>query len=323
MPFSLKYFGAHTGRWAGDAGFNMQNLRKDPILLDRKTMRLADKSTKRPLALDIRSLIVPRPGKKLFIADSSQIEPRVLAWLTGNVELMERIREGMSVYEVHARQSLGWEGGSLKHTKKASEKLLYKRAKAEVLALGYGCGAEKYVSAAWAMAKYKVDPEDAVKEVTQFRENNPQIVDLWKHLDAEFKKSINSDFVIGLPSGRELRYEKVGCELRRYKDKETGKPRTKWVYTANVGGRRRIFYGGMLTENLVQAVARDVFAVQMLDVESKAGASTLFSAHDEVVGELDNDVDLCVVEECLSKCPDFLEGCPIGCEAEIAEHYKK
>ncbi len=64
MAYGLKYFGGHTGRWSGDAGFNVQNLQRGESY-----------------GVDLRSCIVPRPGREFVICDLSQIEPRVLAWL--------------------------------------------------------------------------------------------------------------------------------------------------------------------------------------------------------------------------------------------------
>jgi hypothetical protein len=122
MPFALKYFGAHTGRWSGDARVNLQNQRRRPILI--RIDGLLEQSPKRELAaikehaetghwpawvkyaIDFRHLIIPRPGKKMIVSDLSQIEPRVLAWLTGNKELLAMLRSGVSLYEAHESRSV-------------------------------------------------------------------------------------------------------------------------------------------------------------------------------------------------------------------------
>jgi hypothetical protein len=92
LQFRLKYFGAHTGRWSGDGGVNMQNLRKEPLFRDDKgflineadRLKEIEKSQvdKKPLpgyvtaSLDLRSIFIPRAGKKMIVSDLSQIEPR-------------------------------------------------------------------------------------------------------------------------------------------------------------------------------------------------------------------------------------------------------
>jgi len=319
MPFGLKYFGAHTGRWSGDNGLNMQNLRKDPIWLDSLCMPV---ETPTPLGkgyLDIRKLFIPRPGKKMITCDLSQIEPRVLAWLAGNHELLENIRSGVAIYEAYARQVLGWTGGVLKKEDPA----LYKRAKAEVLALGYGCGAKKYVEAAWTLAEYKVEPENAQKQVNEFRASNPKTVALWKHLDQEFRNSCGSTFEMGLPSGRVMRYPNVRRELRRFLDPETEKRVSKVVFTADVGGVHKPHYGGLLTENLVQAASRDVFCEHLITLDKTPGIRILFTVHDEAVLECDPEITAKQVEGIMSQTPPWLEGCPIGAEAQEIPHYLK
>lgn len=143
MGFSLKYFGAATGRWAGDAGINMQNFNREPLfvandaLLDTRAeiearLPVFSKNPDAPElgAVDLRGLFLPPPGHKMAMVDLSQIEPRVLNWLAGNFGLLAKIENGFPIYEAHARDSMGWTGGNLKkeHPK------TYSLAKARCLA---------------------------------------------------------------------------------------------------------------------------------------------------------------------------------------------
>lgn len=132
IPFSLLYWGAHTGRFAGTGGINFQNFNKEVLFLEH------DPENK---GIDIRGLLIPRKGKRFAIVDLSQIEPRCLNFLVGNDKLLALIRSGMAIYEAYARTSLGWTGGSLKK----ENKYLYNLAKAQVLALGYGAGWRKFI----------------------------------------------------------------------------------------------------------------------------------------------------------------------------------
>jgi DNA polymerase len=125
-----------------------------------------------------------------------------------------------------------------------------------------------------------------------------------------------------LPNGRKMRYEKVRVVCRVEKDKDTGLPKKVSVFQANTDGRWKGYYGGKLTENLVQATARDVFAEQMLAMQ-KNGWENLFSAHDEAILEVDQDVTAKDVEHEMSKCPDWMPGCPIAAEAKEVPHYLK
>ncbi len=371
FSFGLKYFGAHTGRWSGDAGINMQNLKSVPILVDTESnIRLDDASadeflnlkeegqspewlgktnwshpeliSDQPHVYDIRSLFIARPGKKLVLCDLAQIEPRVLAWLSGHTRMLEAIRAGYGVYEA-AAIATGKYSGAKGGFKKM--KLLYKAQKAQTLALGFGCGWDRYIDAAYALARYDVcvndrtDPKTGKKiygsaardEVAAFRKDNKEIPDLWAALDSAFRNSLESDFVMELPTGRFMTYRNVTRKQKMKKrdiiNEETGeiietKIEPRWVYTAEIDGRRYELYGGLLTENITQAVAREVFAYLMLKVKA-AGVRVLWSVHDEVICEVDPDCDPKFIENLMSETPPWLPGCPIGAEAKESHCYLK
>lgn len=330
MDFGLKFFGAHTGRWSGDSGFNIQNIRKQPILLrDDWTMIvdkfeadriLSDKDfTGIRLAIDERSLITPRPGHKFIIADLSQIEPRTLNTLVGNKPLLDKIRSGLGIYEAFARESLNYADPA---PLKKHDARLYALAKAEVLGLGYQCGKKRFPEVAKAMAGLDITEEESEKAVLSFRESNPLIVGLWNQLDSGFKSSCGSDFEMELPSGRTMRYDKVRASRRIEVDEETGLPKSKVVYTAEVGNRRTTLYGGKLTENLTQATARDVFATHLLSLEA-AGLNPLFHVHDEVICEVKPDVPKEAVLDIMAQAPTWFQECPVAAEAVEADRYLK
>lgn len=357
MPFGLKYFGAHTGRWSGDGKINLQNPRKLPVMCnehglmetsdDRVRAALKEKKDTGALpswvrhVIDFRALIVPRPGKRMVVCDLSQIEPRVLNWLAGNKVMLEMLRGGMAIYEVHARLTMGWTGGKLSKENPA----MYALAKARVLSLGYQAGWEKFILMAglYGIDITAGDPEWEVppgtdldcpegisgygmnsrKTVAEFRRDNSKIVELWGRMDSGFKQSVQSDYTVTLPSGRKLRYEKVRCERRIEPDYKTKKPVHKSVFTADTNGRRTTYYGGKLVENATQAVARDVFATHLLALDDLERDCVLFSAHDEAVCEVSEDLTKDDIERTMSVTPDWLEGCPIGAEAKEVPHYTK
>lgn len=380
LGFSLKYFGAHTGRWSGDAGINMQNLRKEPLFLDDRLWLISDLtrlkeislSPKKPdyvsHVLDIRSLFIARPGKKLLISDLSQIEPRVLAWLIQDKSMLEMMAAGQSPYEAHARATMGFRGGNMKKEDKDG----YALAKARVLGLGFGCGWEKFIVVAQAMAGLDITKDDpewvqavndegqpcfrtvretvegvsengllkltvtdklepilisgygytARKIVNDYREGNPKVVALWKRLDTAFKDSVGGDFEMELPSGRSMTYKDVRKETRMERQKD-GTFKRKSVFTALIGDRRFPLYGGLLTENLVQATARDVFAGHVLDLQDTDGLDVLFTVHDEAINEADLHLTVKDVEGIMSRAPEWMPGLPVAAEGCEANHYKK
>jgi DNA polymerase len=357
MPFGLKFWGAHTGRWSGDAGLNMQNLRRDPILADENSLMVTNEAVLQTayqhfeklgvwpewvrFIIDIRKLIIPREGKKMIICDLSQIEARVTRWFAGDHAMLDMIRGGLSIYEAHARTYGGWtEGpGVLKKNKD-----LYALYKARELALGFGCGPDKFITMAKTLAGLDITKDDpewienhnsmtgkvtkvsgygrrSKLEVADYRAKNLGVVNFWNQLNDGLRRSVGEDMELALPSGRSLNYYGVRRSMKIVKNEE-GKPEKRWEITAEVGGDREHYYGGKLAENMVQATARDVFGEHLLAL-GDADMDVLFTAHDEAVLEVDLDRTTGDVEQLMSRAPDWLPGCPIGCEAQEVSHYKK
>ena len=305
----LKYWGGHTGRYSGDAGFNFQNMRRRPLKLPCGT------------AVDVRKLWVAKPGHKLVISDLTQIEPRVLNWYAKDWAFLELLATGMNVYEAHARVAMGWTGGKLKE----EDPDTYKIAKIRVLQLGYQSGAEKLRTTMIRESGEDVPLERCQQIVEEFRASSPKVVDLWKQFDTVFKGSVGDDYITQLPNGREMLYEKVqqSSEFVREED-ENGKSKMvrKRKVTAEVGGKRYGFYGGKLVENLVQATARDVFVEGLIRL-AKAGAKHVFHVHDEHVLEVPSDVDVKDVHALVAQPVEWLPGCPIGSSVAETPHYMK
>jgi hypothetical protein len=297
--FSLKYFGASTtGRWSGAGGWNCQNMGKGPIL-----------------GVDMRAMIKAPPGKTFVVVDLSQIEPRVLAVCAGNHKLLEAVRQGYGIYEAHAVGSGIWNGE--KGTLKKTSPKLYAASKAQVLALGYSAGAGRFMSMSPTLTggEYCPDMAESERAVNDFRARNPEIVNLWNKLNNGLKRSINQDFVVELPSGREMRYRKIasvgnisGLTVR--------------------GGKfiRTKLYGGLLTENLCQATARDVFAFHMKLIHDAGFAEIMFHVHDELILLADEDKAESVLAQTLGLmaiAPPWMPGIPLAAEGEITPVYKK
>jgi len=306
MAYGLKYMGAHTGRWSGDSKFNVQNLPRNEMF-----------------GVDLRGCIVPRPGKKFIICDLAQIEPRVLAWLSGNNGLLDAIKNGYGIYEAAAKNMGLWDG--LKGTLKKTDAPLYQLIKAMVLGLGYGAGAKKF--ALIAKMQYGIDMTETKSQeiVNDFRGRNQGILQLWRKLENDFHQAkADGQLEVGLPGGRVLTYRNIMSQWpdKQKRDKEGKTKKPAWTACVEMGGPQIPFYGGKLCENLVQAVARDVMGESILRLE-KSGFPVAMHVHDEAVCEVDKDVPAGEIERLMSVCPEWLEGCPIGAEAVDAERYKK
>jgi DNA polymerase len=333
MSYNLKYFGADaTGRWSGDAGFNVQNLPRETRY-----------------GVNIRNMFSAPEGKTFVVADLSQIEPRLTAFIAGDKDFLKLIKQGMSPYEAHARQTMGWTGGKLKD----EDPELYLLAKVRVLQLGYGSGWFKFAETVaqygqqqildmgfsrkdeirfeefantYQPGKGSIYPTLSEKErrqwvnayiqVSDFRDKNPKITAMWKKLDREYKMAAaeGDDFSFEIPSGRTLHY--FSCQHQH--DGVTCKTQK--------GALRRVYqYGANLFQNAVQATARDCFGFIMTNLE-KAGKKIVLHVHDEVVVEVDEDMALHAkadIQEIMKQGPEWMKDVPLDSEAIITKEYTK
>jgi len=311
MQYDLKYFGAHTGRWSGGGGLNVQNLKRDVYFFDADYNFLGtgyEAPENAEFSIDCRSWIVPRPGKKFYICDLAQIEARVVNWLAGNKEFLEKCKTE-SPYIAWGRVQ-GYDGPG---DKKSVDPKLYAAWKAQVLGCGFQIGAERFVDAAWQLARLKIDINESKRLVHQYRTNNQHVVNLWNKLDRAFKRSWRDKiYKIKLPSGRYMSYFDIVSNQG-------------WKAKVDRSGSRFHFYGGKLTENATQAAARDILRDAILSLECDLGVCVSLHVHDEVVTEVDAGDELTptIIEEVMSQTPGYMPGLPVGCEGGLEDAYTK
>lgn len=333
MSYNLKYFGADaTGRWSGDAGFNVQNMPRE---------------TK--YGVNIRNIITAPEGKTFIVSDLSQIEPRLTAFIAGDMDFLKLIKQGMSPYEAHARQTMGWTGGKLKD----EDPELYLLAKVRVLQLGYGSGWHKFAETVKQYGQQQILDQDfsrqdevrfqnfagtyqpgkasmytslsvedrrqwvnAFIQVQDFRDKNPKITHQWKSLDRQLKEAAGSgdDFDNEIPSGRRLKY----FRCRHETDGVT-------VATQKGSVRRVKMYGANLFQNAVQATARDCFG-HILKNLHEHGFKVVLHVHDEVVVEVDEENALHAkadIQEIMKQGPEWMKDVPLDSEAILTKEYTK
>jgi DNA polymerase len=291
MAYELMYCGASTGRWSGAGGVNMQNFNRDEVVE----------------GVDLRSAITAAPGNVLVVIDYAQIESRVLLWLAGDNDTLDVLRTGIDLYEAHARTTMGYtDPRPLKDVDKLTRQL----AKARVLGLGYGCGAEKFITVAKIMGGLDITFTDSKRMVEDYRQANPLITSLWARLEKAFESAHGKIYRLPLMSGRRLRYYNVDGNL---------------MTAESVKSHTEDFYGGKLCENFVSATARDILADAWMKIE-KAGMQVVMSVHDELVLECPASQAEAVkrdAEEIMVAGPAWADGLPLAVEGHIMERYAK
>lgn len=307
------YHGAHTGRWAG-RGVQPQNFPKQ--------------------AKDVRQIIRASPGRKLLAGDFSSVEARGVLWCADDQPGLDIYRRGEDPY---------------KHAASDTFKVPYSQVtpeqrqvgKVQVLSLGYQGGAGALTRMA---GKYGLKlPGDALTFVEAWRDSRPMVAGLptgdvwtkedgsqikirrgglWRDIRAAVRAAMmgypmsagrvrwemqGPDLVATLPSGRPIYYRGV-------QNDEDG----LW-YNKPTGGKSRI-YGGKLTENIVQAICRDLMANAMVRLEA-AGLEVVMHIHDEVCLDVEES-RAAEVAAIVGAVPGWAAGFPLGVDYRIGERYE-
>lgn len=316
-----QYYGANrTGRWAGRL-VQMQNLPRNYIktldyareLVKQKDyagLRLLYGNVPDTLSQLIRTAFIPSEGHKFVVSDFSAIEARVIAWLAGEQWVNEVFATHGKIYEATAAQMFGVPVDRI--AKGNPEYSLRQKGKVATLALGYQGG----TSALIAMGALNMGlTEDELPDiVSRWRQANPRIRDLWYAVENAALAvmqtaqpqaiyglifSLEGDILYGqtfltvrLPSGRKLFYPKPFLRENQFGKLAlhyytVGQQTRKWEVAST--------YGGKLTENIVQAIARDCLAVTLERIAGR-GLQVVFHVHDEVI--IDAPMETTVDEIC-------------------------
>ncbi len=326
----LMYHGAATGRWSGRLvqPQNFPRPQKKQAELDEIIAKLkADEDVSEygagtVLASDLlRSMLIADDGHRLMFADYSAIEARVLAWIAGQTDLVETFRNGGDVYKEMASAIYNVNVESVTDGQRQVGKMA-------ILGCGYGMGGKRFAEQCATMG-INVDEDEAKRIVSVYREKNNRIAQYWRDSENDFVEMVKGAGRVGsvelpLPSGRSLTYHNP-----RIIQRETpwGAMRdTAQVDTLNSVTRQwvsQIIWGGLLTENVVQATARDLMATAMMALELK-GYNVILSVHDEIICEVTDDFgSLEEMIEIMTRCPSWADGCPVNAEGKEGKRYRK
>lgn len=342
------YYGAsRTGRYAG-RGVQPQNLPRNYIKnlslartlikqANAEGIRILFGGVKDTLSQLIRTAFVPAPGRCFLVADFSAIEARVIAWLAGEKWVMDVFAGDGRIYEATAAQMFGVDKDLIRHGN--PEYALRQKGKVAVLALGYAGGTGAL--AAMGALRMGLKEEELPEIVSRWREANPNIVQLWQDVgDAAMAcvstyatikvgqfltfqmEQINGipTMTVALPAGRKLYY--LNPQIL-----DGGKFNRPSLHCMDaLSGGKQIMtatFGGKLTENVVQAIARDCLCVTLTRLE-EAGYKTVMHIHDEVVLEAPADADLQPVLDIMAQPVTWATGLVLrGAGFKTNEYYMK
>lgn len=316
-----QYYGANrTGRWAGRM-VQLQNLPRNYLSTLDYARKLAKQKNYDGLKLLygnvpdtlsqlIRTAFIPSEGHKFVVADFSAIEARVIAWLAGEQWVNEVFATHGKIYEATASQMFGVPVERI--AKGNPEYSLRQKGKVATLALGYQGGEGALIR--MGALDMGLSEEELPDIKNRWRQANPRIVDLWYAIDRAAVQtvqtaqpqgikglifSLEGDLLYGqsfltirLPAGRKLYYPKPFLKENKF-DRPAVHYYTVGQNTKKWGADST--YGGKLTENIVQAIARDCLAETLRRIEAR-GLQVVFHVHDEVI--IDAPMETTVEEIC-------------------------
>jgi DNA polymerase len=307
LPIPLKYYGAHTGRWAGSDKVNFQNLPSR----DKKKKAL-------------KNAVIAPAGKVIINCDSSQIEARVLVWWAGQHDVVKQFADGEDVYSVFA---------SKVYDRPISKKDPVERfvGKTCVLGLGYGTGWAKLQHTLKTQPPSAILTDDECKNlVNVYREVNDKVISLWRECEDAL-----SDIADWTPNKQPYYLGKNKCVLVTSKGLrlpnglyitypqlkwDTSEANSKYTYKSRKG--LVSIWGGSVVENVVQALARIIVGEQMLEINQTY--PVVLTVHDAAVIIADEDkVDeaLKFTTGIMSQPPSWGKDLPIACEAGYGVSY--
>lgn len=262
----------------------------------------------------LRNMIIPSKGCELYVADFSKIEVAVLWWLADNKPGLEILQSGRDPYKYMAAANTG-----KKYEEIADEGDERQLGKAQVLGAGFRMGWQRFKDAAWDQYRLKLTNKQSVEAIKSYRENNPAVVELWENYENAAVAAVKSPgqvfktgkcsfqltqgfLFITLPSGRKLAFQKpeilwrsitfsvleTDSKGREKVVEKTGKPKETVQHLGLDLSKKNMSveykHGGIWTENIVQAVARDLQMLAALRLE-KANYRYLLGVHDEALTE--------------------------------------
>ena len=343
----LQFYGTRTGRWAGRL-VQLQNLPQNHLPLpeldfarslvregDYATLQMCFGNVNDTLSQLIRTALVAPEDKTFVVCDFSAIEARVLAWLAGEQWVLDTFREGGDIYCATASQM--FHVPVEKHGQNAE---LRQKGKIAVLALGYGGG----VGALDQMGgkRLGMSEDEEAETVKRWRAANPSIVRFWKavevnaigvltyegyesdpSLPVSFRKAPDGTTLLcRLPSGRDIAWPEAQTTVNRFgstsiKYRGVDQQTNKWTWLET--------YGGKLTENITQAVARDCLGEVLTELDTY-GHRVVFHVHDEVIvetGKEEAEKELETVKIFFAEAPEWAKDLPLKGAGYITDYYLK
>jgi DNA polymerase len=333
---------ASTRRWSS-TGVQMHNLQKPEgetnpevamslLDCDPDALRVIFNRPLTVLAQSVRGFFESHDDHFL-VADYSSIEPRGLAWSANEHWMLEAYRQRQDAYKIAAGRVYGITPSQVDGSQRFMGKQL-------VLGCGYGMGPPKFQGTCARFGR-QISEAEAIEAVYGYRNSVPAITTFWKDVERACIRAVRKwapvecgrftmrpetlangfqVLFVDMPSGT-IAYPKPSIGQEEW----AGEMRPVFEFWTPWGSSwiQTDTFGGSLTENIIQALTRDVLRDGMLGADD-AGFDLIGHVHDEAIAEGDDDPDaLREFEHVLCGSSPWAEGLPIEMEGYIAKAYRK
>jgi len=305
----LRYYAAHTGRFGGTDKLNMQNM---------------------PRGSELRKALQAAPGNYVYVADLSNIEARVLAWIANQTDLLQEFSQGQDIYSNFATKIYK------KPINKVDNPVERFVGKTAILGLGYGMGYKKFAFTlrnGLAGPEVDVSDEEALDIVRTYRNNYSKIPSFWNTCEYLINCTLQ-------PSAYNVTYGPLGVARHALRlpnhmylkypglIKRGSSTNTEYLYFNN---KQQVnLYGGKIAENVIQALSRIIItdAIHKVNnyLQETNGGSVVLTVHDEIIAVAPAH-DSCKIMEniifIMTQPPEWCKELPLSAEGGYDKAYTK
>lgn len=306
------YAGAHNLNWSGGDSLNFQNIKRGSA---------------------IRKALMAPDGYLFASPDMSQVQCRMLNYVAGQWDVVERFRNNEDPYIPIAEKVYNKSVTKDDKTERGTGKQLE-------LSCGFMAG-DKSIQSTAKLGIYGppvyIELQEARRWKNLYRDEHPQVVEFWKTAGRMIARIAGGsplqwglvwikDGKVYLPNGAFLQYPKLHfytptaeeCEkLDEYKHKGF------WRYKTRKGWET--LHPGILTQNVVSSLSRLLLSQAMLRLKAR-GYQARGTTHDELWFLIKKDgceeKHKAVLIEEMSHTPSWAPGLPLDCECEMGERYE-
>ena len=344
---TLAYHGADTGRWAGRL-IQPQNFPRGTVKADHDELcnavvehdtdmiDMLYGNTMDVLATALRGAICAPAGREFIAADFSAVEARVGFWLAGDKEAVRVFEAGQDIYKDMAKQIYNVRYEDVTKDQRQV-------GKAAILGLGFQMGAERFQDQQ-AENGLALELDFCQSIVQAYRALHAPVKAGWYEIENAALSAVSTglrvpfwneklcafvegDFLkLQLPSGRCISYYKPEVKQSYSEKFDSWSQKIHFMGTNSVTRQfqQQTTYGGKLTENVVQATARDLMRDSMVRLHGHPDYTIVMSVHDELVCEVDEGKgSVQEMEQLMATLAPWADGLPLEAEGWRGRRFRK